>query len=282
MDPTPAILVTGASTGIGRKITEQLATSGHIVYAGARTSTDINSLGMLKNVRPMRLDVTVSRDIDAAVAMVKEGGLGLYGIVNNAGIATLGPILSDNEKEFNLIMDVNVRGTYRITKAFAQQIIASKGRIVVMSSISGILAACNHSLYSMSKHAIEAFADSLRLEMASLGVRVSVIEPGNVNTDIARNAALRIGTGALFPDLSTCQDPSVVADAVVRSLFDPCPKCRYLVVSDEDEAARTIGKQIEQLVQLNEGHEYTYERELLISMLDEQLARALPRTQHVQ
>src|ERR1700730_14887276 len=81
-----AVLVTGASTGIGRKITERLAGDGYFVYAGARKESDLKALGAIKNVRAVRLDVTKTQDIAAAVDAVKKGGRGLYGLVNNAGI----------------------------------------------------------------------------------------------------------------------------------------------------------------------------------------------------
>src|ERR1700759_519257 len=87
-----AILVTGASTGIGRAITERLSADGYFVYAGARKEEDLKALGTLPNVQPIRLDVTNLQDIDAAVATITKGGQGLYGLVNNAGIGTLGNI----------------------------------------------------------------------------------------------------------------------------------------------------------------------------------------------
>jgi NADP-dependent 3-hydroxy acid dehydrogenase YdfG len=83
-----AVLVTGASSGIGRNIAERLATEGYFVYAGARKAQDIKELSAIENMQGVRLDVTIQSDIDAAVEAVQAGGLGLYGIVNNAGIAT--------------------------------------------------------------------------------------------------------------------------------------------------------------------------------------------------
>ena len=87
-----AVLVTGASTGIGRKITEHLAAKGYFVYAGARKQADLEALGAIKNVQAVKLDVTKQEDIDAAVATITKAGRGLYGLVNNAGIATLGTV----------------------------------------------------------------------------------------------------------------------------------------------------------------------------------------------
>src|SRR5436190_7679012 len=158
---TRAVLVTGASTGIGRKVTEHLAGRGYFVYAGARKPADLDALGAIKNVRAVKLDVTKQEDIDAAVATITKEGRGLYALVNNAGIATVGSVADTSMEEFDLLMDVNLYGPYRMTKAFTPLIAASKGRITNIGSISGVLASKDLSAYAMSKHAIEAFTDSL-------------------------------------------------------------------------------------------------------------------------
>jgi NAD(P)-dependent dehydrogenase (short-subunit alcohol dehydrogenase family) len=274
-----AVLVTGASTGIGRKITERLAADGYFVYAGARKEADLSSLGAIKNVQPVRLDVTSTADIDAAVAMITKAGRGLYGLVNNAGVATVGRLVETKWEEFDLVMAVNVYGPYRVTKAFAPLIVAQKGRITTIGSISGILADPDLAAYSMSKHAMEAFTDSLAKQMAPLGVQVSVVEPGSYETRITQNAGSRMGADPRLTDLAGQKDPEEVAVATEKALFEPNPKRRYMVVPDKVEAELTIKQQIVQLVQLNEGQPYTYDREALVKMLDATLAQARPRTQ---
>jgi NAD(P)-dependent dehydrogenase (short-subunit alcohol dehydrogenase family) len=272
---TKAVLVTGASTGIGRKITERLAADGYFVYAGARKDADLQALGAIKNVQPVRLDVTNPQDISAAVELLKQNRRGLYGLVNNAGIGTSGTVIDGSDKEFDLVMAVNVYGPYRVTKAFAPLIILAKGRIVTIGSISGILAAKNLSAYAMTKHAMEAFTDSLSQEMEPNGVKVSVVEPGNFKTRIANNAVSRTGADPrLAEPYQRYKEPDEVADAVAHALFDSNPKRRYLVVTTDDEAKRVIQKQLEQLVQLNEGHPFTYDRATLIKMLDAALSRS--------
>ena len=134
-----AILVTGASTGIGRKITEVLAAEGFYVYAGARKQADLDALNAIDNVQAIKLDVTVQEEIDAAVATVEAGGKGLFGLINNAGVYIGGPIADVPLDEFQWLMDVNVYGVYRMTQAFAPMIIESKGRISTVGSISGTL-----------------------------------------------------------------------------------------------------------------------------------------------
>ena len=273
-----AVLVTGASTGIGRAITEHLAARGHFVYAGARKPADLDALNEIANVQAVKLDVTRQADIDAAVASITKAGRGLYALVNNAGIATLGSVADTSMEEFVLQMDVNVTGPFRMTKAFTPLILESKGRITTIGSISGVLAPRDLSAYAMSKHAIEAFGDSLALQLEPQGVRVSIVEPGNFDSDIGKNAMARTGTQNRMADRSRFKKPTDVALAVEQALFDEKPKRRYMVVPVQGEAEVTIRKQIEQLVQLNEGHAYTYDRDALVKMLDEALANARPRT----
>lgn len=286
-----AVLVTGASSGIGRKITELLASQGHFVYAGARKPEDIAELSKIRNVQGVKLDVTVASDIAAAVETVRKGGRGLHGIVNNAGIAVLAPLIDVDEKEMASIFDVNVFGVYRVTKAFAPMIIEAKGRVVTISSISGILSGSFFGPYSMSKHAIEAFGDALNTEMAPLGVRSSLIEPGNYRSDIGRNtmtqaqaAATRLkGTPfeaqanrmvAAMGNYDNYPEPDDVAKAAAHALFDPSPKMRYMVVPAARQAEVTIMKAIQEMVELNQAHPFTYDRATLVRMLDSALARA--------
>jgi NAD(P)-dependent dehydrogenase (short-subunit alcohol dehydrogenase family) len=271
-----AVLVTGASTGIGREITERLAANGHFVYAGARKDSDLAELDAIENVQAIRLDVTRPDEIAAAVATVTQGGRGLWGLVNNAGVAVTGPFAELKEEDFDFVMDVNAYGPFRVTKAFVPLIAASQGRIVTISSISGILSSGNLGVYSMSKHAVEAFGDSLAVQMEPLGVRVSLIEPGNYNSQIGASAAKRMGVTSTLADRSRYKQPDEVAEAVERALFEPDPKRRYMVVPNLQEAEITIRKAIQELVQLNEGHAYTYSREQLVGMLDEALKTARP------
>jgi NAD(P)-dependent dehydrogenase (short-subunit alcohol dehydrogenase family) len=272
-----AVLVTGASTGIGRKITEHLAGKGHFVYAGARKQADLDALGAIRNVQAIKLDVTRQADIDAAVVTITKSGRGLYALVNNAGVASLGTVADAPMQELELIMDVNVYGPWRVTKAFTPLIVASKGRITTIGSISGILSGRDWTAYSMSKHAIEAFGDSLALQLEPQGVLVSLVEPGNYDSDIGKNATRRSGKEDRLTDRSQYKKPDEVAQAVELALFEDSPKRRYMVVPDQRSAEATLRKQIEELVQLNEGQVYTLDRDALVKMLDEALAKARPK-----
>ena len=284
-----AVLVTGASTGIGREIAETLARDGHFVYAGARKQKDIDALNAIENIQAVRLDVTIQSEIDAAVETVRKGGKGLHGLINNAGIFVGGPLIEMDMEDFHWLMDVNVYGVLRVTKAFAPMIIESKGRISTVGSISGILSGQFSGPYSMSKHAMEAFTDALAVEMEKFGVHVSVIEPGNYDSDIAKTAFARMGEkggsleGSYYAeemtawtsqprDRSIYKGPEEVAEAAVDAMFGENPVRRYMVVPSEEEAGWTIGKAIEELVQLNQWQEYSYTREQLIEKLDAAMA----------
>ena len=271
------VLVTGASTGIGRKITERLAREGYFVYAGARKEQDLKDLDAIPNVHSLRLDVTSAGDIATAVDTVTRAGRGLYALVNNAGVGLGGPLTDTKEEDFHFLMNVNLYGPYRVTKAFSPLIVASKGRITTIGSISGILTGSHSGAYSMSKHAIEAFSDVLAAEMAPRGVQVSIVEPGNYNSEISRSAAKRMGATG-FGDRSRYKEPDEVAAVVLQALFEPNPKRRYMITPNQREAEVTIRKAIEVLVQLNEGQPYTYDRDALVKMLDESLATARPKS----
>lgn len=285
-----AVLVTGASTGIGRKIAELLASQGHYVYAGARKQKDMDDLNTIENIQAVRLDVTVDEDIQAAVRTIQAGGMGLHGLVNNAGVAILAPLAEASESEIEFLFDVNIYGPYRMTKAFAPMIVASKGRISNISSISGILSGPLYGPYSMSKHALEAYTDSLAREMGPLGVHVSAVEPGNYDSKIGDSFCKRVAErpemyeASMFKEemargLRRCEEesagtypqPDAVAEAVAHALFSPQPKQHYLVVPEQRQAEWTIRKALEEVVRLNEGHEFSYTRDELIQILDKLL-----------
>jgi NAD(P)-dependent dehydrogenase (short-subunit alcohol dehydrogenase family) len=292
-----AVLVTGASSGIGRKITEHLAANGYFVYATARKPEDLKALGAIRNVQPLRLDVTQPADIAAAVEAVTKGGRGLYGLVNNAGVATLGTIDKMRMEEFDLTMKVNVYGPVMMIKAFSPLIIATKGRIVNIGSPSGITDGGGPDIvaYVMSKHAVEGLTDSLVLQLGPLGVQVSAVEPGAYRSDIDKNMLERL-TGdekarALeivgpFMDPTMFPEADEVAVAVAQALSEPNPKRRYLAIPRNAKdrmnprlAERLIRYQMKRLVWWNEGHSYTFDRAMLIKMLDDALANSRPKTE---
>ena len=141
-DTTPdqkAVLITGASSGLGRAMAETMAANGYFVYAGARKDKDLQELNAIENIEGVRLDVNKQEQIDAAVKTITDAGRGLYGLVNNAGVVVVQPLIEIEEQDFDFQMNVNVYGPYRVTRAFAPLIIESKGRISIIGSISGTL-----------------------------------------------------------------------------------------------------------------------------------------------
>ena len=284
-----AILITGASSGIGRNAAEALAANGYFVYAGARKQADLDALNGIPNIQAVRLDVTRQDEINAAVETVRAGGKGLYGLVNNAGILVLGPITEIDEDELAWIFDVNLMGVYRVTKAFAPLIIESKGRIINISSIAGILSGRFWAPYNMTKHALEAYTDDLAEEMVLFDVQVSVINPGNYNSNIGIKQAAVLAKKpyaqpgsvyakyiaediAYMSDRSMYKEPDDVTDAITHALFDKSPKPNYLVVPNQEEADWTIRKIIEEMAELNADQEYSYTDGELIQMLKEATA----------
>jgi NAD(P)-dependent dehydrogenase (short-subunit alcohol dehydrogenase family) len=287
------VLITGASSGFGRATTERLAAKGHFVYAGARKQEDLDALNALKNVKALRLDVTSQPDIDAAVAQVAADGRGLDGLVNNAGVAILFPLNEVDEADLKYLFDVNIWGPWRVTKAFAPMLIASKGRVVNLSSISGIFAAPLLGPYSMSKHAVEAYSEALRGEMAKFGVTVATIEPGNFATEIGQTAYERMQArgqtykGSPFEAAAEAnmerlrgkqgkEGPERVAKAIEHALLSANPRARYLVVSNQRDAEVTIRSSINKLTQLNQAQPFAYDRDKLVEMLDKALAPPPP------
>lgn len=286
-----AILVTGASTGLGRMLAESLASKGYFVYAGARKDKDLAALNAIENIQSVRLDVTVQSEIDAAVRTVTEGKRGLYAIVNNAGVGLMAPLIELDEKDLDFIFDVNVYGPYRITKAFAPLLIESKGRVVNIGSIAGVQTRTFYGPYSMTKHALEAFTDALAIELARFDIKVSIVDPGGFNSNIGKNIYQRIkDKGVSFEnslyrddwennwvleggDLSMMKGPEDMVAAAEHALFDANPQQRYMVVGDAARADRTMRALLRRMLELNEDQPFTYDREGLIKLLDDEMKK---------
>lgn len=250
-----AVLVTGASTGIGRAAALYLSSRGFRVFATARNPADVRDLDGI------RLDVTDEASIaDAAAAVERElGDQGLFGLVNNAGITVSGPLEFLELAEIRRQFDVNLFGQIAVTQSFLPLLRRAKGRIVNLSSISGRVAPPMLGPYAMSKFALEAFSDALRRELEPWGIEVSVIEPGAIQTPIwdkgiesSKERADRLPARAreLYGEnmdatrerarrmSEIAVPPERVAESVHRALTAERPRTRYLVGSDARIAAR--------------------------------------------
>jgi NAD(P)-dependent dehydrogenase (short-subunit alcohol dehydrogenase family) len=245
-----AVLVTGASTGIGRSCAEHLASLGLTVFGGVRRTEDADALRAGK-IEPVMLDVTDASAIANAVEQVAAATehRGLAGLVNNAGIAVPGPLEYLPIDDLRRQLEVNVIGQMAVTQAFLPMLRQTRGRIVFMSSVSGFLAAPLLGPYSASKFALEALSDSLRMELATTGITVSVIEPANIVTPIwakgraqgltsqgdaseveSRYAKLIAGLQrASYAIEKHGEPPELVARAVAHALLAKRPRTRYRV-----------------------------------------------------
>ncbi len=250
----PAVLITGASTGIGMACALELDRRKFRVFAGVRSEASGDRLR--KNgsslLTPVMIDVTDSASISAAAAIIKEqiGGRGLAGLVNNAGIGVSGPLELVPIEELRRQFEVNVIGHVAVTQAVLPLLRIARGRIVNIGSINGALASPYLGPYAASKFAMEAVTDALRMELRTWGIRVSIVEPGPIATPIWEKsfaAADRLANTipsqamALYnPDLTVvrkniakianqAEPVDIVVRAVVHALTAPNPKTRYFL-----------------------------------------------------
>ncbi|MFX0103259.1 MAG: SDR family NAD(P)-dependent oxidoreductase [Candidatus Hodarchaeota archaeon] len=183
------ILITGSDTGIGKYLTLELANNKEHIYAGVLHDGSTESFSEFENITPVKLDVTKTTQISSALDIIKEKGTGLDVLINNAGIIVGGPMVDIPEEMLMECLDVNVLGVYRVTKAFFPLLLESKGRIINMSSMAGLFSPPFLGAYCMTKHALEAYSDSIRRELGPLGMKVSIIEPDDIKTPIFERAS---------------------------------------------------------------------------------------------
>ena len=249
-----SVLVTGASTGLGLHCSVELAKNGWRVFAGFRKESDADKLRELGsgNLTPVLLDVTDYETVHTAVAVVRDkvGDDRLDGLVNNAGISIQGPLEFLPIETLEKQLAVNVTGQVAVTQACLPLIRRAKGRIVFMSSESGRFTIPMTGPYSASKFALEAIANAFRMELLRSGIKVSLIEPGSIKSDIwdkAITAAEELrdslpaearelyGTelNALIEGPKEFRDRAIpahrVTRAVLRALTSRWPRARYVV-----------------------------------------------------
>jgi len=182
-----AIIITGASSGIGRAAAIALANQGYNVYAGVRKEEDAASIRSERNAKlePIILDVVNMGQIQAAVKKLEQTKLPLVALINNAGIASNLAVEVNPISSWRRVFDVNVFGVVECTQKFLPLLRKSKGRIVNIGSIAGDIGSLpGWAPYTPSKHAVEAISDATRVEMLEHGVSVSLIKPGAIKTDI--------------------------------------------------------------------------------------------------
>ncbi|MBV8665769.1 MAG: SDR family NAD(P)-dependent oxidoreductase [Burkholderiaceae bacterium] len=248
-----AVVVTGVSSGIGYATAEALIGKGYKVFGSVRKTADGERVAQALGpaFTPLLFDVSDHAALPAAVAIVREavGDCGLAGLVNNAGVAPMGPLMHTTADQMRAAFEVNVFGLLAVTQAFLPLLKPqdgsgyAPGRIVNLSSTSGGLVFPLVGLYSMTKYAVEALSDGLRRELAIYGIKVSAIEPGPTKTPIwdkglprgkdspyaSTDYAKAMGAvqDLMAKELRKAKPVSSVTNAICHALEAPQPKTRY-------------------------------------------------------
>lgn len=244
-----AVLISGASTGIGFRLAERLANMGYRVFAGARKPEDLERLAQAHaHIVPVTLDVTQPAQVDDIAAQLANETL--VALVNNAGIAMVGPMEAISADEFENQLQVNLVGCYRLIRACTPLLRKTRGRIINISSTSGLVGWPFAGVYVASKYGLEGLSDVLRIELGRFGIRTVLINPGAVDTPLwektfsgasDRLARQSADIQALYQDdmarsettirktIKAAVPPDAVVDKVILGLTAARPRARYLV-----------------------------------------------------
>ncbi len=267
---TGIVLITGASTGIGRHAAEFLANNHkYTVLAGVRKESDAQDiLNMnIANLKPLIVDVTKHDSCVAAIdnikELMKETSLPFVALVNNAGVSSKMPVEFYDMKDARSLFDANVFGLIEMTQLSLPLLRQSQGRIIMISSVAGLIARSYSSMYTASKFAVEGFSDSLRREVAHMGISVSIVQPAFVKTPIFKTAAdkkvVAVATlseeqKSLYADFFSpsyqekydkifekADLPDVTTEVIVHAIASKSPKTRYLVANANGIPAKVVG-----------------------------------------
>ena len=244
-----SIVVTGASTGIGYACAVRLAAGGFQVFAGVRTEAACLQLGAVSGVTPVILDVTSGDDVDAlAERLSHDSPDGIWGLINNAGIAVAGPLECVTTEDLDAVLSVNVSGLLRVSQGLLPLLKKAQGRIINMGSISGSAPLPCTGAYAASKAAVAVLSDVLSMELRSEGVGVALIEAGRIDTPIWSKAAATVpATGTSSETLERFQagllrggglKPAAVAEVVYQAFLARKMKRRYIVGPDAVRLSR--------------------------------------------
>ncbi len=301
------MLVTGAGSGIGLATVKALLAAGLTVFAGARKPKHLQCLLDL-GAHALPLDVRDVAQVAGAAARVHAVGQGLYGLVHNAGVGGIGLLPSWPDADVQALFDTNVFGPHRLSNALLPLLLQSRGRIVCIGSQGGSLTMPFMGPYTMSKHALEAYAACLRMELAPHGVAVSIVQPGAVSTDIgdngrSGNVARLQATRAPFDDAARAAlkglqnpsaprpeelesahnrrhaDPAAVATTVLQALGEEAPQARYLF-GTRWEGDRVLSALIDRLLDAAQSPSHRLNVDELLARVQAaaELRRAPPRS----
>lgn len=242
-------LVTGASSGIGYATAVDLQSHGYIVYGVARRLERMAPLHE-QGVHTLAMDIANEEDVERVVRTIADEQGRIDVLINNAGIGLHGSIEDTPLAKARSLFEINLFGTARLIQLVLPQMRRQKAGIIInVSSIGGEIALPLGAWYYASKHALEAFSDTLRMEVRPFGIEVVIIQPGIIATEFERQTAQELrnisGQGAYrnvveamakraetFFDGSSqskASDPSVVAIAIRKAIESPAPKPRYAV-----------------------------------------------------
>jgi NAD(P)-dependent dehydrogenase (short-subunit alcohol dehydrogenase family) len=274
------VVVTGASTGIGAATARELGKRGFHVLAGVRSDADADAIRSA-NVEPSRLDITDESEIAMLVKRIADDPdrRPLRALVNNAGIQINAPVEALPLSEWRRLFDVNLFGHVAMTQALLPALIASRGTVVNVTSVGGKLAMAGYGPYAGTKFALEAVSDSLRREVAAFGVKVVVVEPGAVTTEMT--GRLVIASERITDGMSAEQHGRY--DALMQAVI---AQARTLTREGAGRPADEVGRVIaDAIVSERPRTRYTVGRDAAIGvrlarfvsdrMLDSMLARAL-------
>ncbi len=257
----PSVLITGASRGIGRTTAVHLAQAGWDVIGTVRSKDDGAALESVGNgrIKAVPLDVTDAAQIAALDAALPAQ---LDAVVNNAGVVVGGPVEGLPVDELRRQFEINVFGQIAVTQAVLPRLRASRGRVVFVSSVSGRISTPMTGAYNASKFALEALGDALRLELKPWGIKVSLIEPAQTDTDLWREADRALdetlatvsaehralyakhiaGFRKTIPLSQKLASPAEgVAKSIERALTAKRPKARYVVGAAPKAQAALMG-----------------------------------------
>ena len=254
---TKTVFVTGAAGGLGASTSRYLAERGWHVFAGDFDEVALREIAKSPGISPVVLDVTDPASVEAARAVVAAACDGLDGVVNFAGILGVGSLVEVDAEAVRRVLDVNVMGTVRVNRALFPLVLARKGRIVNISSETGWQSGMPfNGPYAMSKHAIEAYSDSLRRELMFLGVPVIKIQPGPFRTamvaGIERSFTRATETSTHFKAMlarimhlavkeqDKAHDPVQLAEVVHEALTSRSPRSAYSVKPDPGRVMRNL------------------------------------------
>ena len=240
----PTVLVTGASSGIGKHTAQKLLTEGYTVYVPARGVDQMQDLAAL-GPHPLAMDVTDEAQVEAGINQIEAAHGGVDVLINNAGFGLYGAVEDTSIDDARYQFEVNLFGLARVTKRVLPWMRAQKsGRIVNISSMGGKMYTPLGAWYHATKHALEGWSDCLRLELAPHGIHVIIIEPGAIATafgDVVTKPMLERSGSGPYAELAAktarattnayekgdSSPPDVISDLIASALRAPTPRTRY-------------------------------------------------------